>query len=146
MDTEPREVAAREARHRTGLERIKGGGAPGHRAGVPVLELSAGSEHEWIFGIGALIGRSDLRRHELAAPILRRETLAEHHVVARGVGGIRGICDGVFPLYSVPRNVVERRHQRSHLGIDLARMLIIPIKTYAARQLLCDPPIGLCLA
>ena len=58
-------VAARQRGDRAGLERVEHGGAPRHRAGVPMLELPAGGEHHREFGVGHLVGRRQLRRHEL---------------------------------------------------------------------------------
>ena len=46
LDAELRDRAARELRDRRRLERIEHGGAPRHRAGVPMLELAAGGEDE----------------------------------------------------------------------------------------------------
>ena len=48
-------------------------GAARHAAGVPVLELAAGDQHEGVLGIGPLVGRDDVGRHQLHAAVGGRE-------------------------------------------------------------------------
>ena len=50
--------------------------APRHAAGVPVLELAAGDQHHRVLGIGALVGRDDVGRHEPRLGRLRAGTLS----------------------------------------------------------------------
>ena len=120
------QLIARQRRHRAGLDLVEHGGAPGHRAGVPMLELAAGGENERELRVGLLVGRCELRRHQLAEPAGTREAVGEHDVVARLVGRVGRIGHRAFALDPLPRDVVERGHQRRHLGIDLARMRVVP--------------------
>src|SRR3984893_484261 len=99
------ELGNRAARHigdRPGLQCIECSRAPGHRAGMPVLKLPAGCEHERILRVRMLVGRQDARWHELATAILGGKAIAEHHVVPRLVRGVGRISDGALLFDAVP--------------------------------------------
>src|SRR6266536_5727547 len=61
------DLAARKVRDWARLERIEHRGAARHRAGVPMLELPAGREHQRILRVWQFVGRRDARWHQLAA-------------------------------------------------------------------------------
>src|SRR4051812_27344005 len=98
---------------------------------MPMLELAAGGEDEWILGVRRLVGRRQFGRDELAEAAGAREAFVEHDVVAGLIGGIRRIGYCAFARDALPRDVVERRHQRRHLSVDVTRMLVVPRQTDA---------------
>src|SRR5205823_3161424 len=109
---------------------------------VPMFELPAGREDKRKFCVGLLVRRRELGCDKLSESSRTRKALIEHHVMARLVWSIRWIRHCALAVDPIPGNIVEGRHQRSHLGIEVARMCIIPVKADAARDLLGDPPVG----
>ena len=55
LDAEPLQVVRRQAGDRLGLDRVEHRGAPGHGAGVPVLEQPAGGQDHRVLGVGQLV-------------------------------------------------------------------------------------------
>ena len=78
-------------------------GAARHAAGVPVLELAAGDQHEGVLGIGPLVGRDDVGRHQLHAAVAGREVVDEHDGLARVVLAEAGVGHARLALQRAPR-------------------------------------------
>ena len=76
------------------LDRVEHGSAARHRAGMPMLELAPGDEHERIFLVGALVGGNDVGGNELAAAVFGREILGEHDRLSRIVLGPARVSHG----------------------------------------------------
>ena len=102
-NAEPVHLARVEAGDRLGLERVEIGGAPRHRAGVPVLEQAPGGQHHRVVLVGQLVGRQQVGRHDLGAARLGRERVDEDDLVAGLVGRIARIGDGVLAHAAAPR-------------------------------------------
>ncbi len=128
---------------RFGLDRIEYRGAACNRAGVPVLELAPGDEHERVLPVGALVGRNDVGRHELAAPGGRREAVGEHHRLTRIAFLLARIGDAALLFQPLPGDAGNRGHRFSHLVEHVRRATVVPVEPDAARDLLDDPQIGL---
>jgi hypothetical protein len=100
-----------DQRGRVGLDRVEHAGAPGHAAGVPVLELAAGDQHHRVLGIGALVGGQDVGRHEARPAVLAREVVGEDHRLA-GVALVpAGVDDRMLALQPLPGDAGDAGHQ-----------------------------------
>ena len=125
-----RRSAGREAGDRLGLELVEHARAPGHRAGVPVLELPAGGQDHRVFVVGHLGRRHDRRRDQLAAAGGGREAVAEDDLVAGLVLGVAGIGHRALALEPLPGDAVRataspassrRRHRAGGCSSSRAR-------------------------
>jgi hypothetical protein len=63
------QVSAAQAGGGHGFERVQHGGAAGHAAGVPVLQLAAGDQYKGEVGVRALVGGNDVGGHQVDAAI-----------------------------------------------------------------------------
>ena len=117
-----------ERGHRIRLDRVEHLGAARHAAGVPVLELPPGDQHERIGAVGLLGGGDHLRRDELAPAGRRRERLGEHDARSGIAFLLARIGDRVLALEPLPRDAGDRRHRLPHLGEHLARMRVAPVE------------------
>ncbi len=101
-DAEPAQFGGSEAATASGSRFVEHARAPGHRAGVPVLEQPAGGQHHRVFVIGLLGGRHDRGGDQPAAPGGGREPVAEDDVVP-GLGlGVAGIGHRALALEPLP--------------------------------------------
>ena len=113
---------------------------------MPVFKLAAGGQHRGVLGVDRLVGRQGGGQREAGAAARGREAIAKHHVQPRRVLCGARICHRAFALQPCPVDVRQRSHALPHFGEDIARMGVLPVEPEATRDLLRDPPVGLCLA
>ncbi len=140
------------ARVGLGLDRTQGPGAPGHRAGMPMLEQTPGGQDDRVVLVGQLCGQRKLGRDQLTAAT--REGFAVQHdraVAALGIGAGPELAVGFEMLVGEPAVVFGQRaklckyildgaelkarctHSPADLGSDL------PVLASLSGQLQCRP-------
>ncbi len=127
--------------HRLRLDRIEHPGAPGHAAGMPVLQHAPGDEDKRVFVIRTLIRLDDFAGHEQPAPALARKLVHEHHPLAGIPLFAAGPDYGVLALQALPGDAGDAGHGLAHLGKYIGRAAVVPVQTDAACQLLDDPQV-----
>ena len=128
-------------RHRVGLDRIKHAGAARHAAGVPVLQLPSGDEHEREVCIRPLIGRDDVSGHEARAAAFAREVVHKHHALARVALGLARVGDGMLTFKPLPGNARDVGHGAAHFVKHFAGMRVVPIQAELFGHFLNDPQV-----
>ena len=96
------QLLGRHARDGLGLELVEHPRAAGHRAGVPVLELAAGDEHQRIFGVHRLVRWQRQRRREAGPAAGGREAVAEDDVKSRRIVRRTRVGHRVFAINRDP--------------------------------------------
>ena len=81
--------------------------APGHAAGVPMLQLAPRDQDERIVCIGRFIGGHDMRRREPRPTFGSRKAIMEHDGLPRIIRAKRRIGNVRF-LQALPCDVVQR--------------------------------------
>jgi hypothetical protein len=90
---------------------------------------------------GISSGSVNLVATSFAMPPGRGKPLSKTTSPARHVRPVDRIGDVVLALDALPGNVLERRHHRSHLGEDLAHMLVVPVAAHALGDVLDEPEV-----
>ena len=133
------------------LQRIQYGGAPRHAAGMPVLQLAPGDQHERVVGIRALVGGNDVGRHQVHAAIGRVKVLQKDSGRAGVIGAQARVSHAGFTLQALPGDAPNAGvHGLAHFFINSRHTAVVthvvPVQAHAPGHLLNDPQIGFGLA
>ena len=106
-----------------------------------MFEHPAGSQDHRVLIVWLFVRCDQPGWHKQSATGRCGKSIAKHDFVPRVIGPVAWISHAVLFDQSVPGDVIERRHAASHLGEDIAWVVIVPVEPQTLGDRLDDLPV-----